>query len=211
MRSSAPESKNSGAPLEKRKVWDVPTRLFHWSLVCSVAVGFYLGEYRNFSTIDLHFYAGYVTAGLLAFRILWGFIGSEPSRLKNLFPSPKRLFSYVLTVKTRRPSGIAGHNPLGAFSVVAMMTALIVQITTGLFAEDDGLFAEGPFSEYISDSSVLTMTSIHYLCSRVILGLVIIHIIAILFYWIWKRENLILPMLSGWKLVKRDGEKKSSK
>lgn len=210
MNNSAPKHKNSGAILEKRKVWDLPTRLFHWSLVCSVVTGFYLGEFRDFSTVELHFYAGYVTAGLLAFRVLWGIIGSQPSRLSALAPSPKRLFSYTLTIKNRQPSGIAGHNPLGALSVVAMLAALVAQIVTGLFAEDDGLFAEGPLSDYISEASVLTMTSIHYTSSRVILFLIVTHVLAILFYWIWKRENLVLPMISGWKLVKRSDTSKSS-
>ena len=189
--------------LEKRRVWDIPTRLFHWALVGTVATGLYLGEYRDFSTINLHFYFGYATAGLLAFRVLWGFIGPQPSRLKSLFPSPKTLISYLAKIGRRQPSGVAGHNPLGGLSVLAMIGALIVQIVTGLFAEDDGLFSEGPLSEYISDSTVLTMNSIHYITSRVIIGLIAIHIAAILFYMFWKRENLIKPMISGWKWVKR--------
>ena len=193
----------SEADLEQRRVWDIPTRLFHWSLVGTVVTGLYLGEYRGFSTINLHFYFGYATAGLLAFRLLWGFIGPQPSRLSALFPSPKRLFSYMSTLGRRRPSGTAGHNPMGALSVVAMIVALIVQITTGLFAEDDGLFAEGPLSEYVADSTVLTMTAVHHYTSRVILFLVATHIAAILFYQVWKRENLVKPMITGWKWVKR--------
>jgi len=189
--------------LEKRRVWDIPTRLFHWALVGTVLTGLYLGEYRSFSTINLHFYFGYATAALLTFRILWGFIGPQPSRLKSLFPSPKNLFTYLGKIGQRRPSGVSGHNPLGGLSVLAIILALVVQVVTGLFAEDDGLFAEGPFSEYISDSTVLTMNSIHYMTSRVILALIAVHIVAILFYLIWKRENLIKPMISGWKWVKR--------
>lgn len=204
MSNSVPEPKNSGTPLEQRRVWDLPTRLFHWALVASVATGLYLGEYREFSTINLHFYAGYVTAGLLVFRLFWGLVGTKPARLSALFPSPRRVASYMATIGKRRPSGVAGHNPLGALSVVAMIVALTVQIVTGLFAEDDGLFAEGPFSEYASNSTVLTMTYVHHLSSRVILFLIATHIAAILFYWIWKRENLIKPMISGWKWVKRD-------
>jgi len=144
MTDATPGRADPGQPLEKRRVWDVPTRLFHWALVGTVVTGLYLGEYRDFSTINLHFYFGYATGGLLAFRLLWGFIGSKPSRLSALFPSPRRLFSYLSTVRKRQPSGVAGHNPLGALSVLAMIAALAVQVTTGLFAEDDGLFAEGP-------------------------------------------------------------------
>ena len=203
MAETPSEPHGSDEPFEKQRVWDVPTRLFHWALVGTVATGLYLGEYRDFSTINLHFYFGYATAALLAFRILWGFVGPQPSRFKPLFPRPKTLFAYLGKVGRRQPSGVAGHNPLGGLSVVAMLAALIVQIVTGLFAEDDGLFAEGPLSEYISDSTVLTMTSIHHTTTRVILGLIALHIAAILFYLLWKRENLIKPMLSGWKWVRR--------
>lgn len=203
MADTTPEPSGPDETLEKRRVWDLPTRLFHWALVGTVVTGLYLGEYRGFSTINLHFYFGYATAGLLAFRILWGFIGPQPSRLRALFPSPRTLFAYLGKIGRRQPSGVSGHNPLGGLSVLAMIGALIVQITTGLFSEDDGLFAEGPFTDYISDSTVLTMTSIHHTTSRVILFLIATHIAAILFYWIWKRENLIKPMISGWKWVKR--------
>lgn len=207
MAETTPGETNPGETLEKRRVWDVPTRLFHWALVGTVATGLWLGEYRDFSTINLHFYFGYATAGLLAFRLLWGLIGSSPSRISALFPSPRRVFRYLSTVGKRQPSGVAGHNPLGALSVIAMIVVLTVQVVTGLFAEDDGLFAEGPFSEYLSESSVLTMTWLHHINSRVILGLIAIHIAAILFYRLWKREDLVWPMISGWKWVRREHDK----
>lgn len=198
------ESIDSDASFEKRRVWDIPTRLFHWALVGTVVTGLWLGEYRGFETITLHFYFGYATAALLGFRIIWGIFGPKPARLSSLVSGPKRLLSYASTLPRRKPSGTGGHNPIGALSVIAMLVALLVQITTGLFSEDDGLFAEGPFAEYVSDSTVLTMTSLHHTTSRVILALIAIHVAAILFYLLWKRENLIKPMISGWKWVKRD-------
>ena len=201
------EPRETSAPsegsLELRRVWDLPTRLFHWALVGTVATGLWLGEYRGFSTINLHFYFGYATAELLAFRLIWGVIGSESSRLRALVPSPRQLLAYVATLGRRTPSGVAGHNPLGGLSVLAMIVALIVQITTGLFAEDDSLFAEGPLSDYADNSTVLLMTSIHSISSRVILVLIAVHIAAVIFYLVWKRENLIKPMISGWKWIKR--------
>ncbi len=203
MSAATPGPEGSGDTMEQRRVWDLPTRLFHWALVGTVATGLYLGEYRSFTTIELHFYFGYATAALLAFRVLWGVIGPRPSRLKSLLPSPKRLFSYLSRIGRREPSGTEGHNPLGGLSVVAMLLALSVQIVTGLFAQDDGLFSEGPLAEYVSDSTILTMNSIHYITSRVILGLIALHIAAILFYLVWKRENLIKPMVSGRKWVRR--------
>jgi len=148
----------------KRKVWDVPTRLFHWALVGTVLTGLYLGEYRSFTTIQLHFYFGYATGGLIAFRLLWGVIGPRPVRLSGLFPSPRALWAYGRNLFVRRPSGVAGHNPVGALSVLAIYS------------------------------------------SRVVMGLIVLHLAAILFYRLWKRENLVTAMITGWKTVRRDDD-----
>ena len=185
-------------------VWDVPTRLFHWALVGTVLTGLYLGEYRSFSTIQLHFYFGYATGALIAFRLLWGIIGPASVRLGALFPSPKALIAYLGSLFTRRPSGVAGHNPLGALSVLAMLAALITQVVTGLCSEDDGLFLEGPLVEYLDSAMVLQMTAIHHYSSRVVMALIVLHLAAILFYRVWKHENLVTAMVTGWKTVKRD-------
>lgn len=188
----------------RRKVWDVPTRLFHWALVGTVLTGLYLGEFRSFSTIQLHFYFGYATGGLLVFRLLWGLFGPAHARLGKLFPSPGALVSYLGSLFERRASGVAGHNPVGALSVLAMLTALSVQVVTGLCSEDDGLFSEGPLVEYLDSSTVLTMTAIHHWSSRVVMGLILLHLAAILFYRLWKREDLATAMMTGWKTVRRD-------
>jgi cytochrome b len=188
----------------RRKVWDVPTRLFHWALVGTVLTGLYLGEYRSFSTIQLHFYFGYATGALILFRLLWGIVGPAPIRLSALFPSPRALFAYLRNLFARRPSGVAGHNPLGALSVLAMLVALSTQVITGLGAEDDGLFSAGPLAEYLSSSMVLKMTAIHHYSSRAVMALIVIHLAAILFYRLWKREDLVTAMGTGWKTVRRD-------
>jgi len=191
-------------PTEKRKVWDVPTRLFHWALVGTVLTGLYLGEYRGFSTIQLHFYFGYATGGLLVFRVLWGLFGPAPARLGRLFPSPRALIGYVRHLFDRRPSAVAGHNPVGALSVLAMLAALSVQVVTGLCAEDDGLFSQGPLAEYLDAATVLKMTALHHTSSRVVMALIVLHLAAILFYRLWKHENLVTAMVTGWKTVRRD-------
>lgn len=190
--------------MEKRKVWDVPTRLFHWALVGTVLTGLYLGEYRSFSTIQLHFYFGYATGGLLVFRLLWGLFGPAHARLSRLFPSPRALIRYVRNMFARRPSGVAGHNPVGALSVLAMLAALSVQVVTGLCAEDDGLFSQGPLVEYLDSATVLKMTALHHTSSRVVMALIALHLAAILFYRLWKHENLVTAMITGWKTVRRD-------
>lgn len=190
-----------GGPQEAR-IWDLPTRLFHWALVGTVCTGWYLGEWRSFSTIQLHFYFGYATAALLAFRLIWGIVGPRNVRLPALIPSPSRLRAYLGGVLSREPDDARGHNPLGALSVLAMLAALSVQVGTGLFAEDDALFSSGPFAEYVSGEMRVELTALHHLSSRVIFALVALHLAAIAFHAIWKRENLVRPMITGWKRVR---------
>ena len=190
--------------MKTARVWDLPTRLFHWALVGTVCTGWYLGEYRSFSTIQLHFYCGYATGALLAFRLLWGLVGPRNIRLSALFPSPRRLRDYLKHVLRRSPSGVAGHNPIGSLSVIAMLLLLLTQVGTGLFSEDDSLFSKGPLANYASEAMRLELTAVHYISSRLILAVIILHVAAILFYYIWKRENLIRPMITGWKSVKDD-------
>ena len=187
---------------ERAYVWDFPTRIFHWLLAVAVGVGWYLGDNRSFTNIDYHFYLGYAVGGLVVLRILWGFFGPKPSRLSALVPTPRSLFAYARTLGTRQPSGTAGHNPLGSLSVIALLVSLLVQVGTGLFAEDDGLFSAGPLSSYASAWLVAELNAIHYWNSRVLLVLVGTHVGAILFYWLWKRENLVGAMITGWKLVR---------
>ena len=188
--------------LKLGRTWDLPGRLFHWALVATVCTGWYLGEYRDFSTINLHFYLGYATGGLIVFRLLWGLVGSEPMRLRHLIPGPGRTVAYASGLLRRQPSGENGHNPLGALSALVMIIVIAVLVITGLFAEDDTMFSSGPFAGLIDDSLVVTMTALHYWAGRALLALVGLHLLAILFYLVWKRENLITPMITGWKWIR---------
>ena len=190
------------APLVMTKTWDLPLRLFHWGLASSVLIGWYFGEFRDFTTIEWHFYAGYVTACLLIFRLVWGFYGPPNAQFKNIIPSRKDVSNYAKNLFTRKPSGFDGHNPIGGLSVAALLIVLSLQIMTGFYAEDDGLFSSGPLSATASTDWVLIANQLHHNGSRIILGLIILHLAAILFYQIWKRENLIKPMITGKKMVR---------
>jgi cytochrome b len=192
------------AGYEQRKVWDPLIRVWHWLLVLTVVGGWLLGEYRDFDTIAYHMYLGYSTGGLLALRILWGFAGPRPVRFRALAVSPAALRKYLGGLLRRAPSGVAGHNPLGALSVIAMLGSLALQVITGLFSEDDGLFSEGPLAGMVSSGTRATLGSIHHQNAKVLLVLVGLHLAAIFFYLVWKRENLIRPMVTGWKTVRRE-------
>ena len=188
----------------REAVWDPATRLWHWLLAASVTTGWILGEFRTFSIMQWHIYFGYLTGALLLFRYAWGWAGPAPVRHRTLIASLRDVPAYARQAGRRRPSGVAGHNPLGALSVIAMMLALTAQVVTGLFSEDDALFFSGPLASEVSSGVVGMMTGYHHLFAKVVLALVALHVAAILFYLVWKRENLVTPMLNGRKWV-RDG------
>ncbi|MGI9408419.1 MAG: cytochrome b/b6 domain-containing protein [Hyphomicrobiaceae bacterium] len=187
----------------RERIWDLPLRLFHWALAACVITGWYLGYFRTFATIGWHFWLGYTVCGLLAFRILWGLFGPRPARFSSLVWPPRATLTYAATMIGRTPSHFPGHSPLGSLSVIAMLIALVVQVLTGLCAEDDALFSTGPLAGYLSPSTIVTLTAIHHINARIILALVGLHLFAIVWYLVWKRENLITAMITGWKTVSR--------
>ena len=190
------------------KTWDPVTRLWHWVLMLAVGIGWSFGKLMSFDNIQWHFYAGYLVLGLMLFRFLWGFIGPEPVRYPALLPMPGSLLAYLRQLGQRKPSGTPGHNPLGSISVILMLISISAQAVTGLFIVSDDFFESGPLASYVSEATVNRLTWWHHLNADFILVLVVLHLGAILFYLLWKKENLVKPMISGWKWVKRDTDKK---
>ena len=176
-------------------MWDKITRYWHWAFVLSVTSGWLLGEFRNFNIMQWHFYCGYTTAGLILIRLYRGFTGPKSIRFSTIFKSLTGIPSYIKTIFDRKPGTTEGHNPLGSLSVILMLLTISAQVLTGLFSEDDGLFHEGPFAKYLDSRTVVQITGIHNDISQVIMVLVGLHVAAILFYLIWKKDNLIKHML----------------
>lgn len=174
------------------RLWDLPTRLFHWSLVASVSTALVTG-YLGGNLMSLHGQAGLAILGLLAFRIIWGFVGSQPSRFASFAPTPERIRRYL-----RGQWHGLGHNPLGALSVFAMLGLLAAQVGTGLFATDDIAFT-GPLQALVNDELSLRLTGIHHQLATGLLAVLGLHVAAILFYVKVKKENLVKPMVTGWK------------
>ena len=189
------------------KIWDPVTRLWHWVLVLAVAVGWSFGKFMSFDNIQWHFYIGYLVLGLMLFRYLWGFAGPAPVRYRALLPTPTDVVSYLRHIWRREPSGTPGHNSLGSLSVILMLLSITSQAVTGLFIESDDLFESGPLLNYVSEATVSKLSWWHHLNADFILVLVVLHVGTILFYLLWKKENLIKPMISGWKWVKCDADK----
>lgn len=190
--------------LKKKIVWDPVTRVWHWVLVFTVVVGWGLGEFMDFDTVTWHFYTGYLILGLMVFRVVWGLIGPAPIRFINLLPTPSAFSEYIRTIPERSPSGTPGHNPLGSLWILAILVLLTAQGTTGLFIEEEDLYENGPLFDYVSIETSDMLNGWHYYLSNIILGMVILHVSVILFYLFWKKENLIKPMINGWKWVKNN-------
>jgi cytochrome b len=174
----------------KIRVWDLPTRLFHWALFLAV-VGSFVSADEGGNALDWHARFGYFILSLLLFRLIWGVVGSHYARFLNFIKSPQMVLVYL-----KNPTEIAGHNPLGALSVIALLGFLLLQAVTGLFASDDIAF-EGPLSKYVSSNWVEFLTSAHRLNESVLIGLIALHVGAILYYRWFKKVNLVKPMITG--------------
>ena len=182
----------------KVRVWDLPTRLFHWALVACI-VGLAISGYQGGAAMDWHARIGYVAFTLLLFRIVWGFVGGRWSRFGAFIYSPRSVVNYLRGKP--HPDHLIGHNPLGAGSVFAMLALLLVQVATGLVGDDEISFT-GPLNKFVESSKGLAATWYHKRIGQwVILGLIVLHIGAILFYLWKKNDNLIRPMLNGDKEV----------
>ena len=176
----------------KLMIWDWPLRLFHWLLVVAVVGAYITGELGG-SLTEWHDYLGRLALGLLVFRLIWGFIGSYYARFVNFFPTPARLITYF-----HGGWHGAGHNPLGALSIIALLLLLVGLVVTGLFANDDIAF-EGPLFNLIDKSLSDQLSGWHAGLVNGLLGLLALHVGAILFYLLIKKTNLIAPMLTGSK------------
>ena len=183
------------------RVWDLPTRVFHWALLACV-VGLVITGKIGGGTIDWHARLGYAVLTLLLFRLVWGFVGGRWSRFASFIYSPRSLMQYL---KGRaHPDHLVGHNPLGAGSVFAMLLVLAAQISSGLISDDEISFT-GPLNKWVSSADGLLATWYHKEVGQfLLLGLVALHVAAIVFYLRKKRENLIYPMIVGDKIVDHD-------
>ena len=183
----------SAAPTRIRiRLWDLPLRIFHWGLVLAVAVAIVTGELGG-SWMDLHGKAGLAILGLVAFRVVWGLVGSTHARFLSFVPTFPKIRAYL----KGQWRGV-GHNPLGALSVFALLGLLAAQATTGLFSNDDISFS-GPLFALIDEAVAGRLTAWHRKLAYVLFGLLALHVVAILAHLRFKRDNLVRPMVTGWK------------
>lgn len=200
----------AGHHAQRRKIWDPALRAFHWLLAGSVIANWLLGKFGP-NIMTLHFWLGYLILGLLVFRVIWGFIGPESARFSRLIYRPKQFVSYIRHMGKPQPSHWPGHSPTGALAVIVMLLALIWQVSTGLITDPEDFVNVGPLAGLVGSDIATTADAWHALGANIILILVLLHIAVILFYRIWKNEDLIRPMLNGWKWVRRQDGYKSER
>lgn len=175
------------------RVWDGPTRLFHWALVILILVAWQTAEKQ----MTLHRGAGYALLGLLAFRVWWGLAGGSTARFSNFVHGPGAIRRYLSESRAGTAGEHAGHNPLGALSVMALLGLVALQVILGLFAIDEDGFEGGPLSDGIDFDLARQIAEWHELSFRLLQGLVVLHLGAVVFYAVRRREDLVRPMITG--------------
>ncbi len=176
------------------RVWDLPIRLFHWALVASV-VGLITTAQLGGEAMRWHFELGYVLLSLLVFRFIWGFVGGRWSKFSAFVYTPRSVLRFIRGRTT--PEQTVGHSPLGALSVFALLTILLLQVTSGMMSDDE-ISNAGPLSRFASGYIVNNATNYHKNIGKfILLGLTGLHVATIFFYLLKRKDNLIRPMLTG--------------
>jgi cytochrome b len=182
------------------RVWDLPTRLFHWLLVACIT-GSFVSGYIGGAAIDWHARFGYAALALVIFRLAWGLAGGRWSRFSSFLYAPRSVVAYLRG--QAHPDHLVGHNPLGAGSVFAILLVLLLQIATGL-VNDDEISFQGPLYGFVSGKVASAARAFHEVGQLLLLALIVLHIGAVLFYLVKKRQNLVRPMISGDKEMAHD-------
>ncbi|MGL4614178.1 MAG: cytochrome b/b6 domain-containing protein [Shewanella sp.] len=183
----------------KIKVWDLPIRLFHWTMVMLMALLWWSAEVGE---MQWHLIFAYSLLILIAFRLIWGVIGSDTAKFNHFVHRPNVVVRYLKDVRAAGVQVVPGHNPLGGYMVVLLIAMVSLQLISGLFATDE-IFTEGPLFSYVSSSTSAALTTVHKLNFNLILGLSALHVVAIIVHAI-KGDKLVGAMLSGYKKVPQD-------
>lgn len=182
---------------DKRLVWDLPLRVFHWLLVISLIASWVTAK-LGIDWRQVHMWLGYWMMGLIIFRVLWGFVGPRHARFASFLPTPARLWRYTIASIKGTAVETVGHNPLGSLMVVLMLLLLSFQVGTGLFSTDDIIWT-GPWNPAVSSATARYLTRLHHFNFSLIEAAIALHLIAIAFHWLVKKHNLVIPMVIGKK------------
>lgn len=180
----------------KKLIWDLPVRLFHWLLVILIAWSWYAVEVND--DLETHMRLGYCILTLVIFRVIWGFIGTRYARFSSFIFPLREILASGRKFFSREYGSYPGHNPLGGLSVIVLLFLLSLQATTGLFSNDEEYYF-GPLSDNVSPHTADIMTEIHHVNFNILLGFIILHVVSVVFYLVYKKENLVHPMVTGKK------------
>ena len=184
---------------QKIRIWDLPVRLFHWTLVVLLAVSYFSGRAGG-DWMKFHFWSGYAILTLILFRIAWGFVGSTTARFSHFVKGPRAGIAHLREFLGRGRTHDVGHNAVGGAMVVALLLAVLLQVAAGLFSADTDLgTVNGPLALLVADKWIERATAFHKFWINVLLWMVALHVLAAIVYLVWKRQNLIGAMVSGRK------------
>jgi cytochrome b len=187
--------------VQRVKVWDVPLRAFHWLVVLALGLCWYTAENH---VMDWHRRGGYVVLAMVLFRLYWGFAGSSTARFSGFLRGPAAVRGYLGTLRGRVAAPSAGHNPLGGWSVLVMLVVLLAMPLLGLFAVDTDGVESGPLSWLVSFKLGRRAAHWHEDVFAILQALVVLHVAAILYYEFWKRQEMVAPMVTGFRRLSRE-------
>jgi cytochrome b len=183
--------------VEQHTVWDLPVRVFHWTLVAAI-IGAFVTNRLGVSYFKYHVWCGYTVIVLVVFRVVWGFVGTRHAQFWNFVCGPAATLRYAIGLLRGHELRYAGHNPLGAWMVLALLFALGLQASLGLFSNDE-IFNVGPLYGYVSKDLSLQLTSLHRYLFYWILGAIAIHVLAVMAHHVFEKANLLHAMITGRK------------
>ncbi|MFT6992370.1 MAG: cytochrome b [Paraglaciecola sp.] len=185
--------------MNKKLVWDIPVRLFHWLLVLCLFGQWLTAEVLE-DAMHIHFYIGYFAIGLIIFRLIWGFVGTKYARFSSFIAGPKAILSYVQSLTSKQKVFTTGHNALGGLLLPAVLVLVGLQAISGLFTSDD-IVSVGPYYDSANSTVQKCMQWLHHNIFDVLIALAVIHLFAIAWYRWALKHDLITPMITGQKVV----------
>lgn len=183
--------------MQKIVIWDVPTRLFHW-LTMILVIAAYVTWRLNW--MFWHAYAGTAVLALVVFRLLWGFFGSETARFARFLTAPRMAVRQLVHLFRPEPDRWIGHNPAGGWMVVLLLALLLGEALTGIYVDND-VADVGPLTALTPAAVADLITTLHAVLWQALLAAVVVHVVAVAVYWVAKRQNLLLPMITGYKAM----------
>jgi cytochrome b len=185
-----------GTDVRRAPVWDLPVRATHWLLALLIPFSWWSAMNDH---LPWHRLSGYTILGLLTFRVIWGIVGSPTARFAQFLRGPRGVVAYL----AGKAAPVVGHNPLGGWSVAAMLVALAAQVGLGLFSVDEDSIEAGPLSKFVNFDTSRAIAHLHAQLFWVLLGLIGLHLGAVAVY-AFRRRNLVWPMITGVAPLGRD-------